>query len=432
MTNYRKYTPTEIKTLAEDLKQQLSEGILTDETLEKFKFRGPEGNTWTMIPESGEWSCFSAGSWQPEDPPDQPLDGSLEILDLVALPLSPREHQPPEEPPPTQAGGDFLQMIKDAVRRVRESYGSGRLNSGGAEVLLTDLCLLDPAGLIWAYGMHSEKWYFFREEDWQLAEDQRPDPKNFEAKPPEAPLVCSSCGTSLNGGKFCSECGTPAPEPESTYSQAAKKVVERFTETKADPFPEPVVPVWEPAPGFPEMNNTEDSPPAEHVLSPPQPEWQLRISEGNGAGESFPLGEHIRVGRKKTNQIVLDDGQCSLVHAEIQRQDDAYLITDQGSTNGTMVNGERIESPTHLHPGDTISIGETKLVVEEGEVYPETVIRKRPLTAESKPGTSQPDPADSPPDKHKRKVFLVFVLVFVFTCLGCSSLGLVGYFLIDN
>ena len=432
MTNYRKYTPKEIAALAEDLNQQLSERILTDETMERFKFRGPGGKTWTVVPESGEWYLFTAGSWQPADPPDQPLDGSLEILDLVALPLSPRENQPPEEPPPTQAGEDFLQMIEDAVRRVRESYASGQLNSGGAEVLLRDLCLLDPAGLIWACGMHSGKWYFFREEDWQLAEDQRPDPKDFETKPTDEPLVCSSCGTSLNGGKFCSECGTPAPEPEPTYSQAAKKVVERFTKVEADPFPEPVVPVWEPAPGFPEMKNPEDSPPAEPVLSPPQPEWQLRISDGDRAGESFPLGEHSRVGRKKTNQIVLDDGQCSLVHAEIQKQDDGYLITDQDSTNGTMVNGERIESPTNLHPGDTISIGDTKLVVEEGEVYPETIIRKRPLTAESKPGIDQPESSDAPPDKRNRNVILVFVLVFVFTCLCCFSIGLGGYFLTDN
>ena len=432
MTNFRKYTPTEIKALAEDLKQQLSDGLLAEKSLESFKFRGPEGKTWTSVPETGEWYCFTAGSWQQAEPPDQPLDGSMEILDLVTMPLSPLETQPPEEPPPSQPGGDFLQMIENAVRRVRESYDSGRLDSAGAERLLMDLCLLDPAGLIWGYGMHSENWYFFREQDWELAEDQRPDPQDFETKPTDEPLVCSSCGTSLSGGKFCSECGTPAPEPEPTYSQAAKKVVERFHEADADPFPEPVVPAWNPAPGIPEIKNTEDFPPAEPVLSPPQPEWKLRISEGAGAGESFPLGERTRMGRKKTNQIVLDDGQCSLVHAEIRRQDDAYLITDQDSTNGTMVNGERIESPTHLHPGDMIAIGDTRLVVEEGEVYPETIIRERPLTAESKPGIDPPESSDAPPVKRNRKVFLVFLLVFVFTCLGCICIGLGGIFLIDN
>jgi len=431
MTNYRKYTPTEIKALAEGLNQQLSDGLLAEKSLESFKFRGPAGKTWTVVPETGEWSCFTAGSWQPADPPDQPLDGSMEILNLAALPLSPLKYEPPKEPPPSQPGGDFLQMIENSVRRVRESYGSGQMNSAGAERLLTDLCLLDPAGLIWAYGMHSEKWYFFRGRDWELAEDQRPDPQDFETKPTDEPLVCSSCGTSLSGGKFCSECGTPAPEPEPTYSQAAKEVVERFTEVKADPFPEPVVPGWKPAPGFPKAE-ADDPPLAEAMLSPPQVEWQLRLSEEDGAGEFFPLGEHTRLGRKKTNQIVLDDDQCSLFHAEIQRQDDGYIITDQDSTNGTLVNEERIESPTHLHPGDTISIGDTKLVVEEGEAYPETVIIKHSLDKGSKPEADHPERSGSALVKRHRNVFLVFVLVFVFTCLGCFSIGLGGYFLIDN
>ncbi len=432
MTNYRKYTPAEIEALAEDLKQQLSEGILPEESLESFKFRGPKGKTWTVIPETGEWVVSTAGSWQPAGVPDAPLDGSIEILDLVALPLSSFEYQPPQEHPPSQPGGDFREMIENAVRRSRDAYRSGRLNSAEAERLLQDLCLLDPAGLIWSFGMHSETWYFFREQDWELAEDQVPDPQDFESKPPDAPLTCSSCGTSLNGGKFCSECGTPAPEPEPSYTQAAKEVVERFTEAEAGPLPEPVVPAWEPAPGFPGVEGTDDPPPAEPMLSPSQPEWQLRILEGDGEGESFSLGEHTRLGRKKTLEIVLADGQCSLFHAEIQRQDESYVITDQDSTNGTMVNGERIESPTNLHPGDTISIGDTKLVVEEGEVYPETIIMKRPLAAESKPGSDQPEMSDSPPPKRPRNAFLIFVLVFAFTCLSCFAVGLGGYFLMDK
>ncbi|MBW2647685.1 MAG: FHA domain-containing protein [Deltaproteobacteria bacterium] len=429
MTIYRKYTPTEIEAMADDLKQQQSDGILSEGTLDSFKFRGQEGNTWTVLPETGDWYCWKSGSWQPTEEPDRPLDGSVELLDLVTLPLSQLKEDKPEERESVQQDSDIRQMIERATGRIRDSYASGGINSAGAENLLKDLYLLDPVGVIWSFGMHSEEWYFFRRDDWELSNDEGPNPLDFQIDQSDTPQNCSNCGTPFKGGKFCSECGAPAPGPESPYSEAAREVVKHFSESGAAALPEQIVPEWKPGPGIPEMSPADVSAPSDPLVASLQHHWQLRFTKGVGSGKIFELGEHTRLGRNKANEIVLADEQCSQFHALIQWKENSYVLTDQNSTNGTIVNGDRIQSPTRLQLGDTITIGDTNLVVEEGEIYAATIVRKRPLQAQRSPGTDKPAPPDSPPRKRTRNVVLISLIVFTVTCLCCLTVGLGGYFL---
>src|SRR5260370_22185974 len=74
----------------------------------------------------------------------------------------------------------------------------------------------------------------------------------------------------------------------------------------------------------------------------------------------MPLGlERISIGRASTNQVVLSDPSVSSRHAIIALKDQAYWITDNGSTNGTLLNQQRLvpQVPSQLHPGDTIRFG---------------------------------------------------------------------------
>ena len=74
----------------------------------------------------------------------------------------------------------------------------------------------------------------------------------------------------------------------------------------------------------------------------------------------MPLGlEPITIGRASTNQLVLRDPSVSSRHAIIALNDQAYWITDTGSTNGTMLNQQRLvpQVPLKLHPGDAIRLG---------------------------------------------------------------------------
>lgn len=444
MTRYRKYTPTDIEAMANNLNQQLSDGLLPGDMLEIFKFRGPEGNTWTVFPETGVWYCYKSGNWQPAKAPEEPLDGTIDLLDMVTLPISPLKIDKPEENKPSPQDSDIRQMLEQATRRVRDAYNHGKINSAGAEKLLKDLYLLDPAGLIWSYGMHTEEWYFFRQDDWEISVDGGPNPLDFQTKQKDSPRYCSNCETPLVGGKFCSECGTPVPDPESPYSQEAREVVEHFTELGVASLPEQIVPDWQPAPEFP---GTIASGPSAHKpqtvvyhksseiagapavqITSQQSQWKLRISQGVGAGQTFPLGANTHLGRKKANEIVLTDQQSSSLHAMIQRQANSYVITDQNTTNGTLVNGVRIQSPTTLHPGDTISIGGTHFVVEVDTFAPATTEKQRPPQAQT-PGNAQPDSSSSPPKKKRNRMIILLVIILIgVTCLCCFVLGIVGYF----
>ena len=99
-----------------------------------------------------------------------------------------------------------------------------------------------------------------------------------------------------------------------------------------------------------------------------------RLAEGEGGvgagslllptGDRVPLGEHVvTLGRKPECTIVLADPNASRSHAEVRPHGPGYLLVDNGSTNGTMVNGARVSSH-ELRDGDDIVIGNTHIRFE--------------------------------------------------------------------
>jgi hypothetical protein len=68
----------------------------------------------------------------------------------------------------------------------------------------------------------------------------------------------------------------------------------------------------------------------------------------------------LTIGRLPECDVVLDDPGSSRQHARIRRTETGFVITDLGSTNGTLVNGRQIQEQ-ELLDGDTVTIGETNL-----------------------------------------------------------------------
>ncbi|MGE4607568.1 MAG: DUF4388 domain-containing protein [Myxococcota bacterium] len=66
------------------------------------------------------------------------------------------------------------------------------------------------------------------------------------------------------------------------------------------------------------------------------------------------------LGRNRSCDLRIGGGDASRRHAEISGDADGFLIRDLGSTNGTLVNGERIDEH-RLAPGDRIEIGATMI-----------------------------------------------------------------------
>src|SRR5207244_11684855 len=97
-----------------------------------------------------------------------------------------------------------------------------------------------------------------------------------------------------------------------------------------------------------------------------------QLSQVVGAALQGPEGrtplalEPIIIGRASTNQLVLRDPSVSSRHAIIALKDQAYWITDTGSTNGTILNQQRLvpQVPSQLHPGDAIRLGDITCTYE--------------------------------------------------------------------
>jgi FHA domain len=70
----------------------------------------------------------------------------------------------------------------------------------------------------------------------------------------------------------------------------------------------------------------------------------------------------LTMGRDAANDVELrGDDFASAEHARFEPRRDGVWLTDVGSTNGTFVNGVRLERPRKLAPGDMIRIGSTDL-----------------------------------------------------------------------
>ncbi len=72
------------------------------------------------------------------------------------------------------------------------------------------------------------------------------------------------------------------------------------------------------------------------------------------------------IGRGVDNDVKIDDTTISTHHAKIVTYFKATYIEDLDSTNGTYINGKRVQKHT-LHPGDIVQVGKHRLMVEPEE-----------------------------------------------------------------
>jgi len=94
------------------------------------------------------------------------------------------------------------------------------------------------------------------------------------------------------------------------------------------------------------------------------------VVSGPNLGARYPLNKStVRIGRDSRCEIHFDDTETSRKHAEIERVGDSYVLTDLKSSNGTVVNGQTIETKTLLD-GDRVQIGKQILVFRLREAVP--------------------------------------------------------------
>jgi hypothetical protein len=72
----------------------------------------------------------------------------------------------------------------------------------------------------------------------------------------------------------------------------------------------------------------------------------------------------VTIGRSRQCDVVLNDPNVSRQHAEIRPRGGSWVLSDLGSTNGSILNGRRIEGPEVVKAGDEVEIGTSKIRFE--------------------------------------------------------------------
>jgi len=162
----------------------------------------------------------------------------------------------------------------------------------------------------------------------------------------------------------------PAPEPESPVDLAPPPRAVLPPPLPAVSVPPPASPAdaARPAavsPAVPSLRNASDRPYSVRPAVPPPAQALLWVSEPGGLERVLHVaGRPLTLGRAPDNDLVIADSRVSRHHGRFQTRHGTLVYTDLGSTNGTRVNGIRVDDIV-LGAGDRLQVGDVVVVVEQ-------------------------------------------------------------------
>jgi hypothetical protein len=103
----------------------------------------------------------------------------------------------------------------------------------------------------------------------------------------------------------------------------------------------------------------------EYLVTKIKPRLVVQHSKIIDDGTEFKLKKGTTIGRSPRSEVVLPDEFVSQTHARIFSRKQFMFIEDLGSTNGTMVDGRKVDGEHQIKPGQEIVIGDTIFRYEE-------------------------------------------------------------------
>ncbi|HYG76381.1 MAG TPA: FHA domain-containing protein [Planctomycetota bacterium] len=92
---------------------------------------------------------------------------------------------------------------------------------------------------------------------------------------------------------------------------------------------------------------------------------KIKITDELGRERVHELIDDVTtIGRASANTVQVTDEKASRNHFRIEKDGDKYKLVDLGSTNGTRLNGQKVQGTVYLRNGDTIQLGKTIFVYD--------------------------------------------------------------------
>jgi len=172
------------------------------------------------------------------------------------------------------------------------------------------------------------------------------DEERFERKPSKK-IKCARCQQVFD---IYNPAFAPPPEAETGDATYASKLKEK---TASAPVPESTE-----QSSMPQTGKTEVP-----LHLPPGKRLSLAILDGPDAGSVFRIEKpRVTIGRANAD-LTLNDTEASRQHAAVEVRDTSYSLSDLGSTNGTMYDGQKITEVIELSDKSEFQVGGTTLML---------------------------------------------------------------------
>ncbi len=154
-------------------------------------------------------------------------------------------------------------------------------------------------------------------------------------------------------------------EPYIAPPQPAGRVHSGDTGGQPVVMPPPQAPIAPPPVPSPGTSRERPTGPVFELSQNITPKLIVSRSPSLPTGAEYPLEAGMTMGRSRSSGIPVSDSFASHMHARVFPRGHFYFIEDLGSTNGTFVNGRRIDGQTQIKVHDEIRLGETVFRYEE-------------------------------------------------------------------
>jgi pSer/pThr/pTyr-binding forkhead associated (FHA) protein len=341
---------------------------------------------------------------------DERKSGSTQYISAVQLPDVPVTPKKPGAPGKATAAtggrvvsltdGREYQIIGGTLKFGRDAnsdvvVAGGQVSRRHAEILVTPrgYVLVDSStNGTWVNGervqnqrllaradiirMGEEEFRFYAD----VAPAAPPPPAPPPPPPPDAPRLVST-GYFPSPARPASagspRTGEDVAIPDSASAQPAAQAPPPPPRPAPPPPPPPPLAPPPPAPALPPPRAAAPPPPPAPLppaaaAAPPaakpaaaQALAKFLVRSGSLKGQRLYVKVPIvNIGRADYNDLVIPDDSVSSQHAKLTRREGVWILTDLGSTNGTLVDGERVTDDVPIAPGAFVRFGDVSLVFE--------------------------------------------------------------------